>query len=86
MECFLERDFTNCLKKASIYEKEVERVLNEEDDPLDTLDDIEEDSVQTLGANLAFLMKERFGDQVNPNIMLDAYIDFDIKSVQRLGN
>ena len=45
-------------------------MLNE-DDLFGTLDDIEEDSVQTLEADLVFLMKERFGDQVDPSITLD---------------
>ena len=67
---FSNKTFTNCFKQTHIYEKEVERVLNE-DDLFGTLDDIEEDSVQTLEADLVFLMKERFGDQVDPNITLD---------------
>ena len=50
----------------------------EEYDPFTSLDDIEEDSVQTLGADLAFL-KEKFGNQVDYNISLDEYVDFEIE-------
>ena len=47
------KTFTNCFKKAGISEKEVEKVLNDEDDPFAGLDEIEEYTVQTLEANLA---------------------------------
>lgn len=56
----------------------MERLLNNEDNTFAALDDIKEDSVQTQGADLAFL-KEKFGDQVGPKITLDEYIDFDIE-------
>ena len=69
------KTFTNCFKKAGISEKEVEKVLNDEDDPFAGLDEIEEDTVQTLEANLAVL-KERFGDA---DITSDDYFDFDIQ-------
>ena len=55
------KTFTNCFKKAGISEKEVKKVLNVEDDPFAGLDETEEDTVQTLEANLAVL-KEKFGD------------------------
>ena len=71
------KTFTNCFKKAGISEKEVEKVLNDEDDPFAGLDEIEEDIVQNLEANLAVL-KETFGDQIDPDITSDDYIDFDI--------
>ena len=58
------------------FQKEKEKVLNDEDEPFAGLDDIEEDSVQTLGTDLSFL-KERFGDQVDHKITLDEYINFD---------
>ena len=41
-------------KKAGISEKEVEKVFNDEDDPFAGLDEIEEDTAQTLEANLAY--------------------------------
>ena len=47
------KTFTNCFKKAGISEKEVEKVLNDEGDNFAGLDEIEEDKVQTLEANLA---------------------------------
>ena len=71
----LNKTFTNCFKKAGISEKEVEKVLNGEDVSFDGLDEIEEDTVQTLDANLAVL-KERFGDA---DITSDDYFDFDIQ-------
>ena len=74
------KTFTNCLKKAGISEKEVEKVLNDEDDPFAGLDEIEEDTVQTLEANLAVL-KEKFGDQIDADITSDDYIDFDIEVI-----
>ena len=64
------KTFTNCFKKAGIFEKEVEKVLNDEDDPFAGLDEIEEDTVQTLKANLA-LLKEKFGDQIDADITSD---------------
>lgn len=76
VECCLKQYLTNCSKKAGIPEKEVERLLNNEDNPFVALDDIKEVSVQNQGADLAFL-KEKFGDQVDPKITLDEYIDFD---------
>ena len=70
------KTFTNYFKKAGFSEKEMERA--EEYDPFTSLDDIEEDSVQTLGADLAFL-KEKCGNQVDYNISLDEYVDFEIE-------
>lgn len=56
----------------------MERVLNDEDDPFTGLEDKEEDSFKNLGADLAFL-KERFGNQLDPNIVFNEYIDFNIE-------
>ena len=78
------KTFTNCFKKAGISEKEVEKVLNDEDDPFAGLDEIERDTVQTLEANLAVL-KEKFGDQIDADITSDDYIDFDIKVITSHG-
>lgn len=55
-----------------ISEREVERELNDKDDPFVGLDDIEQNSIQTLWDDLAFL-KERLGNHVDPNITLDEY-------------
>ena len=71
----LNKTFTNYFNKAGISEKEVEKVLNGEDVSFDGLDEIEEDTVQTLEANLAVL-KESFGDA---DITSDDYFDFDIQ-------
>ena len=62
----------------------MERALNDEYDPFVGLDDIEENSFETLAASLAFL-KEKFGDQVDQNITLDKYIDFDIEVITTHG-
>ena len=78
------KTFTNCFKKAGISEKEVEKVLNDEDDPFAGLDEIERDTVQTLEANLAVL-KEKFGDQIDADITSDDYIDFDIEVIASHG-
>ena len=72
------KTFTNCFKKAGISEKDVEKVLNDEDDPFAGLDEIKEDTFQTLEANLAVL-KEKFGDHIDDDITSDDYIDFDIE-------
>ena len=69
------KTFANCFKKAGISEKEMEKVLNGKYDPFAGLDEIEEDTVQTLEANLAVL-KESFGDA---DITSDDYFDFDIQ-------
>ena len=55
----------------------MERVFNNKDDLLSSLNNTKEDSVYTLGVDCGF-SKERFVNQVNPNITLDEYIDFDI--------
>ena len=72
--------FTNCFRKLGILEKDVEKAMNDEEDPFKGLKDnnVEEGSVQTLGADLSIL-KERFADQIDANISLDEYVDFDIE-------
>ena len=52
---------------------------------LSDLNDIKEDSFQTLEADLAFL-KEMFGDQVDHNLTLGQYIDFDIELSTKHGD
>ena len=74
------KTFTNCFKKAGIFKREVGKVLNDEDDSFAGLDEIEEDTVQTLEANLAVL-KEKFGDQIDADITSDDYVDFDIEVI-----
>ena len=61
----------------NISVKEEERVRDDKDDPFG-LDDIEENTVQTLGADLAGL-KEKLGDQVDLNITPDEFTNFDIE-------
>ena len=78
------KTFTNCFKKAGIFKSEVEKVLNDEDDSFAGLDEIKEDTVQTLEANLAVL-KEKLGDQIDADITSDDYIDFDIEVITSHG-
>ena len=78
------KTFTNCFKKAGISEKGVEKVLNDEDYPFAGLDEIEEDTVQTLETNLAVL-KEKSGDHTDADITSDHYIDFDIEVITSHG-
>ena len=78
------KTFTNFFKKVGISEKEVENVLNNEDETFAGLDEIEEDTVQTLESNLAVL-KEMFGDQIDADITIDDYIDFDVKVITSHG-
>ena len=72
--------FNNCFRKSGILEKDAEKAMNDKEDPFKVLedDDVEEDPVQTLGADLSIL-KERFADQIDADISLDAYVDFDIE-------
>ena len=62
----------------------MEKVLNDEDDSFAGLDEIKEDTVQTLEANLAVL-KEKLGDQIDADITSDDYIDFDIEVITSHG-
>ena len=76
------------LQENWFSEKEVEKVLDDEDDPFAGLDEIDEDTVQTLEANLDVL-KEKSGDQIDADITSDEYIDFDIEvitSYEKLTN
>ena len=54
--------------------------MNDEEDPFKGLedDDVEEDPFQTQGVDLSIL-KERFVDQIDADISLDKYVDFDIE-------
>ena len=72
--------FTICFRKSGISEKDAEKAINDEKDPYKGLedDDVEEDPVQTLGADLSIL-KERFADQIDVDISLEEYVDFDIE-------
>ena len=52
------KTFTNCFcfKNDGISEKGVERVVNHEDKPFAGLDDIEEDSVKTMGVTFKSIL------------------------------
>ena len=77
MTCPLKKYLQQRFQIAGISEKEEERVRDDKDDPFG-LDDIEENTVQTLGADLAGL-KEKLGDQVDLNITPDEFTNFDIE-------
>ena len=79
--------FTNCFRKLGILEKDAEKAMNDVEDPFKRLedDDVEEDPVQTLGADLSIL-KERFANQIDADISLDEYVDFDIEVSTSHGN
>ena len=55
--------FTNCFRKSRVSEKSAEKAMNDEEDSFKGLEDdyVEEDAVQTLGADLSIL-KKRFAD------------------------
>ena len=74
-------------RKLVLWEKSG-KVLDDEDDPFAGLDEIDDNTVQTLEANLAVL-KEKSGDQIDADITSDEYIDFDIEvitSYEKLTN
>ena len=54
--------------------------MNDEENPFKGLEDdnVEGDPVQALAADLSIL-KERFADQIDTDISLDEYVDFDIE-------
>ena len=68
------------MRKPGISEKDAEKPINDEEDPFKGLedDDVEEDPLLTLGADLSIL-KERFADQIDADISLDEYVNFDIE-------
>ena len=72
--------FTNCFRKSPILERDAENAMNDEEDPFKGLeeDNVDEDPVQTLGADPS-ITKERFADQIDADISLDEYVDFDIE-------
>ena len=81
MGCISNQTFTNCFKKSGISEKDSEKAMNDEGNPFKWLDnhDVEEDPVQTLGADLSIL-KESIANQIEADISLDEYLEFDIEA------
>ena len=81
MGCISNQIFTNCFKKLGISEKDAEKAMNDEENPFKWLDDhdVEEDPVQTLDADLSIL-KESIANQIDADISLDEYVDFDIEA------
>ena len=67
------------MRKPGISEKDAEKPINDEEVPFKGLEDDDvEDPVLTLGADLPIL-KERFADQIDADISLDEYVNFDIE-------
>ena len=85
-DAILNQAFTNCFRKLGILKREAEKAMNDEEDPFNGLEDndVEEDPVQTLGADLSIL-KERFADEIDADISIDGYVDFDIKASTSRG-
>ena len=79
------KTFTNCFKKAGIFKREVEKVLNDEDDSFAGLDEIEEDTVQTLEANLAVL-KESLVIKLMLILLVMITLILTSKLLQVMGN
>ena len=79
------KTFTNCFNKAGISEKEVEKMLNNEDDPFAGLDEIEEDTVQILEGNLVVL-KDKFGNQLMLILLVIITLILTSKLLQVMGN
>ena len=81
MGCISNQTFTNCFKKSGISEKDSEKAMNDEGNPFKWLDnhDVEEDPVQTLGPDLSIL-KESIANQIEVDISLDEYLEFDIEA------
>ena len=70
----------DAISNQTFSEKDAEKVINDKEDPFKRLEDdcVEEGPVETLGADLSIL-KTRFADQIDADISLDDYIDFDIE-------
>ena len=77
MTCPLKKHLQQRFQNSSHLGKGRGRVRDDKDDPFG-LNDIEEDTIQTLGADLAVL-KEKFGDEVDLNITPDEFTNFDIE-------
>ena len=55
LDAISNQTFTNCFRKSGISEKDAVKVMNNEEDHFKVLgeDDVEEDPIQTLGADLS---------------------------------
>ena len=72
LDAFSKQTFTNFFWKSRISEKNAEKVMNDEEDLFNGLEDgdVKEDPVQALGADLS-VFKQRFADQIDTDISLD---------------
>ena len=68
---------TNCFRKSGISEKDAEKAMHDEENSFKGLEDdyVEEDPVLALGT----ILKGRFADQIDVDISLDEYVDFNIE-------
>ena len=62
----------------------MEKLLNDKDDPFVCLDEIEEDTAQTLEDNLAVL-KKKFGDQIDADVTRMITLILPSKLLQVMG-
>ena len=76
----------DAISNQTFSEKDAEKAINDKEDPFKGLEDdyVGEDPVKTLGDDLSIL-KERFAYQIDADISLDDYIDFDIEVSTSLG-
>ena len=68
--------FRNCLEKSEISEKSIRKALNDEGDPLDSLD-AEEDVMASLRVDIE-MMKEKFHE--NYSMTTEELVDIDLEN------
>ena len=72
--------FKNCLEKSEISEKSIRKALNDEGDPLDSLD-AEEDVMASLKVDIE-MMKEKFHENygMTTEELVDIYLETSVAS------
>ena len=72
--------FRNCLEKSEISEKSIRKALNDEGDPLDSLD-AEEDVMASLKVDIE-MMKEKFHENygMTTEELVDIYLETSVAS------
>ena len=81
-----ELTFTNCFRKSGISQRDAEKAINEDEDPFKNLtsSEVAEDAIPTLDVELSNL-KRKFPDHIDPTILTEDFIDFDIEFRTSLG-
>ena len=72
------------LQESWYLEERSLKIFSDKDDLFAGLDEIEENTVQTLEANLAVL-KQKFGDKIDAGITSNDYFDFEIEVITSHG-